>query len=63
MKKWSGKPVDIWAFGITLYAMTFNEVPFISDTVVGILDQILHTKLNFKNNRNISEGLEDLILR
>ena len=63
VKKWAGKPVDIWAFGITLYAMTFNEVPFISDTVVGILDQILHTKLNLKSHRNISEGLENLILR
>ena len=24
----SGKAADVWALGITLYAMTFNKLPF-----------------------------------
>ena len=26
----SAKPVDIWALGVTLFIMTYRELPFIS---------------------------------
>ena len=31
---------DIWALGVTLFAFTYNVVPFDGDTVLEILDSI-----------------------
>jgi len=36
----SGKRADIWALGVTLFAFTYNVVPFDGDTILEILDAI-----------------------
>ena len=33
----SGKLVDVWALGVTLYCMTFNTLPFWDETEFGII--------------------------
>ena len=37
---YSGKRADIWALGVTLFAFTYNTVPFDGDTVLEILNAI-----------------------
>ena len=59
----SGKATDIWAFGVTLYALVFNKLPFYAETDVEILETIQKTKLNMNNKRYISKSLESLIRR
>jgi len=61
--EYSGKAADIWALGVTLYAITFNELPFDADTEIDLFEVIKDQKLDFisESNRNISEGLTNLI--
>ena len=63
IKEYSGKAADIWAFGITLYSLVFNVPPFYAENELKILEKINSTKLEISSKRNISEGLENLILR
>lgn len=36
----SGKKSDVWAFGVTLFAFAFMDVPFKGDDVCELLDNI-----------------------
>ena len=40
IKTYSGKKVDIWALGVTCYALTYNLLPFSGDTDMEIFDSI-----------------------
>ena len=39
IKQFSGKALDIWALGVTIYCMAFNELPF-SDQGVSVIKAI-----------------------
>jgi len=47
---------------VTLYTLTFNCPPFVAETELGILEKITKTKLEMKSKRNVSNGLQNLIL-
>lgn len=39
-----GKPLDIWALGVTAYILAYNKLPFVVDNsldVSGLLEKIL----------------------
>lgn len=36
----SGKRADIWALGVTLFAFTYNVVPFDGENILEILENI-----------------------
>jgi len=40
VKVYSGKAADIWALGVTLYAFTYNRLPFYAETELQILECI-----------------------
>jgi len=44
VKTFSGKAADIWALGVTFYSLIYNELPFWSDTEIGILEAIHKTE-------------------
>ena len=58
---YSGRAADIWALGITLFAMTFNVLPFDKENETDLFQHILNDELVFPSSRSISEGLRSLI--
>ncbi|CDW72187.1 protein kinase domain containing protein [Stylonychia lemnae] len=57
--KISGKAIDLWAFGLIIYCMTFNDLPF--SIGPGVLNNIKKFQLDFTGKRRISYGLKALI--
>ena len=63
IKEFSGKAADVWALGVTVYCLIFNELAVWSDTEIGVLEAIHKTDLKLALTRNLSEGLKNLLLR
>lgn len=38
--QYAGKPVDVWALGVTLFCMTFNTLPFKGTTPYFVMENI-----------------------
>jgi [calcium/calmodulin-dependent protein kinase] kinase len=57
-------PLDIWALGVNLFAMTFLELPFISKNknYMELVEIISKAEVIFPNTRIISNELKQLIL-
>lgn len=55
----SGKALDLWAFGLILHCMTFNDLPFAIGG--GVIKNILNFKLDYTDKRPVSDCLKNLI--
>lgn len=44
---WLGKPLDIWAMGITLYAFVYGFCPFQDESIVSLRNKILYKPVHF----------------
>ncbi|XP_064612261.1 calcium/calmodulin-dependent protein kinase kinase 1-like isoform X2 [Liolophura sinensis] len=62
-EKCSGKALDIWAMGITLYCFVFGHCPFADEYVLGLHKKILKDPVVFPERPVISADLKDLILK
>ena len=62
VESFGGKAVDIWALGVTLYCMIFNQLPYWDETEFGLFQKIHKDDLILLETRKISAGLRSLLL-
>lgn len=57
-ERFAGKPCDIWALGVSLYALIFGCLPFISDNYVQMYEMIKAAEIQYP--KPVSASLQDL---
>uniref|UniRef100_A0A8D2ZEF7 Calcium/calmodulin-dependent protein kinase kinase 1, alpha a n=1 Tax=Scophthalmus maximus TaxID=52904 RepID=A0A8D2ZEF7_SCOMX len=62
-KSFSGKALDVWAMGVTLYCFVFGKCPFIDEYILALHNKIRSKPVDFPEAPKISEELRTLILR
>ncbi|XP_045343635.1 calcium/calmodulin-dependent protein kinase kinase 1 isoform X4 [Leopardus geoffroyi] len=62
-QSFSGKALDVWATGVTLYCFVYGKCPFIDDYILALHRKIKNEAVVFPEEPNISEELKDLILK
>uniref|UniRef100_A0A671TT97 calcium/calmodulin-dependent protein kinase n=1 Tax=Sparus aurata TaxID=8175 RepID=A0A671TT97_SPAAU len=62
-KSFSGKALDVWAMGVTLYCFIFGKCPFIDEYILALHNKIRTRPVEFPETPKISEELRTLILR
>ncbi|XP_062448171.1 calcium/calmodulin-dependent protein kinase kinase 1 isoform X2 [Rhea pennata] len=62
-KSFSGKALDVWAMGITLYCFVYGKCPFIDEYILGLHNRIKNKPVEFPEEPQRSEELKELILR
>ncbi|KAI4877402.1 hypothetical protein NFI96_000428 [Prochilodus magdalenae] len=62
-KSFSGKALDVWAMGVTLYCFVFGKCPFIDEYILALHNKIRSKLVEFPETPTVSEGLRNLILR
>ncbi|XP_034745943.1 calcium/calmodulin-dependent protein kinase kinase 1 isoform X2 [Etheostoma cragini] len=62
-KSFSGKALDVWAMGVTLYCFVFGKCPFIDEYILALHNKIRTKLVDFPETPQISEELRTLVLR
>ncbi|XP_051017484.1 calcium/calmodulin-dependent protein kinase kinase 2 isoform X1 [Acomys russatus] len=62
-KIFSGKALDVWAMGVTLYCFVFGQCPFMDERIMYLHSKIKSQALEFPDQPDIAEDLKDLITR
>ncbi|CAM5104792.1 unnamed protein product [Natator depressus] len=62
-KSFSGKALDVWAMGITLYCFVYGKCPFIDEYILALHNKIKNKVVEFPEEPQISEELKELIVR
>ncbi|XP_022061680.1 calcium/calmodulin-dependent protein kinase kinase 1 isoform X1 [Acanthochromis polyacanthus] len=62
-KSFSGKALDVWAMGVTLYCFVFGKCPFIDEYILALHNKIRTKPVDFPETPKISEELRTLLLR
>lgn len=60
-KEFSGVKADNWALGVTLYALTYNKMPFWADNELELGNVIMKDEVSFSHDRDVSLELKQLI--
>ncbi|XP_034149193.1 calcium/calmodulin-dependent protein kinase kinase 1 isoform X2 [Esox lucius] len=62
-QSFSGKALDVWAMGVTLYCFAFGKCPFIDEYILVLHNKIRTKCVEFPESPEISEELKNLILK
>eukprot|EP00070_Physeter_catodon_P047074 XP_028353968.1 calcium/calmodulin-dependent protein kinase kinase 1 isoform X7 [Physeter catodon] len=62
-QSFSGKALDVWATGVTLYCFVYGKCPFIDDFILALHRKIKNEAIVFPEEPEVSEELKDLILK
>ncbi|XP_072456605.1 calcium/calmodulin-dependent protein kinase kinase 2 isoform X1 [Notamacropus eugenii] len=62
-KIFSGKALDVWAMGVTLYCFVFGQCPFMDERILSLHSKIKSQALEFPDQPDIADDLKDLIAR
>uniref|UniRef100_A0A8D2LKP7 Calcium/calmodulin dependent protein kinase kinase 1 n=1 Tax=Varanus komodoensis TaxID=61221 RepID=A0A8D2LKP7_VARKO len=62
-KSFSGKALDVWAMGVTLFCFVYGKCPFIDEFILALHNKIKTKPVEFPEEPWISEELKDLILK
>ncbi|XP_039612718.1 calcium/calmodulin-dependent protein kinase kinase 1 isoform X2 [Polypterus senegalus] len=62
-KSFSGKALDIWAIGVTLFCFVFGKCPFIDEYILSLHSKIKNKPVEFPETPVVSESLKDLLLQ
>ncbi|XP_055009703.1 LOW QUALITY PROTEIN: calcium/calmodulin-dependent protein kinase kinase 2 [Boleophthalmus pectinirostris] len=62
-KNFSGKALDVWAMGITLYCFVFGTCPFMDERILSLHQKIKTQPVELPENAEISDDLKDLLLK
>ncbi|KAG8182334.1 hypothetical protein JTE90_028179 [Oedothorax gibbosus] len=60
---YSGKALDIWQTGISLYSFVFGDVPFQHTNILALYTKIKAAPVTFPDKHKISDSLKDLLSR
>ncbi|XP_042158328.1 calcium/calmodulin-dependent protein kinase kinase 2-like [Oncorhynchus tshawytscha] len=62
-KNFSGKALDIWAMGVTLYCFVFGVCPFMDERILSLHQKIKTQPVELPEHADISDDLKDLLLK
>ncbi|XP_029373684.1 calcium/calmodulin-dependent protein kinase kinase 1b [Echeneis naucrates] len=57
----SGRALDVWAMGVTLYCFVFGKCPFYDEYIVSLHNKIKNKPVDYPETPPISNELKDLI--
>ena len=63
LKGVEGKPLDIWALGVSFYAFLYLKVPFYGESMNEMIKSITENEVLFGKERKLSEDLKRILLR
>jgi len=56
-----GKQSDIWALGVTFYALAFGKVPFFSENLIALAQNVLNDELSFPEDLPADDPLREIM--
>ncbi|CAB1318630.1 unnamed protein product [Coregonus sp. 'balchen'] len=62
-KNFSGKALDVWAMGVTLYCFVFGVCPFMDERILSLHQKIKTQPVELPEHADISDDLKDLLLK
>uniref|UniRef100_A0A8C7TUV3 Protein kinase domain-containing protein n=1 Tax=Oncorhynchus mykiss TaxID=8022 RepID=A0A8C7TUV3_ONCMY len=62
-QSFTGKALDVWAMGITLYCFVYGKCPFIDEYIIGLHNKIRNRPVEFPDMPEVCKELKDLIVR
>ncbi|XP_015221890.2 calcium/calmodulin-dependent protein kinase kinase 2 isoform X1 [Lepisosteus oculatus] len=62
-KNFSGKALDVWAMGVTLYCFVFGQCPFMDDRILSLHQKIKNQPVELAEHVDVSRDLKDLLFK
>uniref|UniRef100_A0A3P9IPQ9 calcium/calmodulin-dependent protein kinase n=1 Tax=Oryzias latipes TaxID=8090 RepID=A0A3P9IPQ9_ORYLA len=62
-KNFSGKALDVWAMGVTLYCFVFGVCPFMDERILSLHQKIKTQPVVIPERADISDDLKDLLFK